>query len=99
MKHTQGCWEIVPFFRKRIVYIRSNINSKFTDIARISEENKNAKADAALIAAAPEMLLALEAVISDFHGLASYTDGPTGDALKAILVQVESAIAKARGKK
>lgn len=89
-KHTPGLWALSrtpTYWKVGDPRIKSRKGTRL--IAAVSHANPNAEADAKLIAAAPDLLAALQAVLNsclDSQGLA--------DAYK----QARAAIAKAEGK-
>lgn len=98
-KHTPGSWEVVLFFpddcKDEGYWIRDEINRNW--IARVHRWNgaprspdATSKANAYVLAAAPDLLAACEAVLSS----PSHGDTPSEDAIQ----MVRAAIAKATGK-
>lgn len=83
-KHTPGPWEI---FGSSTLNITGKAMAKGRKVCSINATQDEDRANAALIAAAPEMLEALERV---FRDLPANYDGP-------MMEQVESAIKKAKG--
>jgi hypothetical protein len=91
-KHTPGPWQVSP---------HSNITSKSLVVAKVEQMPGNyeseKQANARLIAAAPDLLFALEACMENMEGMLGISDfgSPTeGDFPLAI---VRAAIAKAKG--
>lgn len=67
MKHTPGPWFINgPFDHDNDLFIRTSIDGENFDIANLScDETEDTKANASLIAAAPDLLAALEFIVND----------------------------------
>ena len=90
MKHTQGEWYVSDIPQEDGCYIYTN-NNRFSAIARVYKGNNphaaEAEANARLIAAAPDLLEALEEAI--FH-----VDSVFNPNLKG---KCEAAISKAKG--
>jgi CelD/BcsL family acetyltransferase involved in cellulose biosynthesis len=110
-KHTPAPWAIENTNHGiRLTYsdgmLRSHVADLFT--AALCEEHGNLEANARLIAAAPDLLSALSAIVADYHALqrtqgasaslgAEFTAGEwLGSRLGGHIAQAESAIAKAK---
>ena len=102
MSHTQGPWK-VDKNHKGFVDIRRDVDSYTSDIATVWDFYvENYESNASLIAAAPDMLEALEEVMGelDVEGLPCPLCGrdlTIGHRRNCIWHVVESAIKKARG--
>ena len=74
-EHTPGPWEVVPGLddKARVFYVRT-IDNDLHYIAQIGRFGENAPANARLIAAAPDLLAALETAVASgksWHGISS----------------------------
>lgn len=107
-KHTPGPWEIfgedisspgVPCIvievgQKRIAEVCSSFNEDTEDLELTAEDSANA----ALIAAAPDMLGALEIVLESMQSLFQCTADPQlKESLRVITEEIGKTVKKARG--
>jgi len=107
VKHTKGPWQVLPP-EEGVDYLRvrgTHFGLRYK-IANVHDEQPSclpdgeAQANATLIAAAPELLEALEEAYETLTGILEDTDGEDGErTANPLLVQARAAIAKARGEK
>ena len=95
-KHTQRSWKVDGITELCI----SDVDSRFIGLASINGSNdtyndsyEGAKANARLMAAAPELLNALEEMVLNFEDIA----GNHCDDCEELIEKAKQAIAKARG--
>lgn len=101
-EHTPGPWELTfPFATNPVALIFKNGVGDISSIYRVSPTERNAgvetdeaKANARLIAAAPELLEALEIVVAIMNWEEVH---PTVEKFDAIIARAESVIRKAKG--
>ena len=86
-KHTPGPWHYQPGRNSRPPYVIRGSEGGFVVVGMTADRQE---ADAALIAAAPELLEALEGMVAEF-GIHCDSNSPLGAAC--------AAIAKAKGEK
>jgi hypothetical protein len=105
MSHTPGPWESTGVTVRRAVHETDRFGRAITTYPAFTVSTRwgsieQRKADACLIAAAPEMLGALRGVESTYVFLDSLTSGiePQHANTVAALARVRAAIAKAEGK-
>ena len=96
MTHTPGPWKVSPVLPGYYEWVRNSDGHLVADCASIlpSEE---CEANAALIAAAPEMLGALEDLVHDIEVYEFEGDFEDDDDFKTTVDKARAAIAKARG--
>ena len=98
-KHTPGPWEVSDT-SVCLDGPLSSWNRTICDLGHYGSDGRtcypNAKANGLLIAAAPDMLAALEAVLDKFedYGGETYADGLE---VEQVIIKVKDAIAKAKG--
>ena len=90
--HTPGPWDVEPKGSRHFVDGADGLTVAYLDRAGVRERSE-IEANALLIAAAPELIEALEAVLPDLEHYVA-THGPGPDKRLAI---ARAAIAKARG--
>jgi hypothetical protein len=89
MKHTPGPWQLLPRTEDLPAYVCKDANDKLnTEIAVIYRATDDCDANARLIAAAPELLEALEACFSALNNEGRYQGERS---------QASRALAKAKG--
>ena len=90
--HTPGPWDVEPKGSRHFVDGADGLTVAYLDRAGVRERSE-IEANARLIAAAPELLEALEAVLPDLeHYVATHGPGPDKR-----LAAARAAIAKAKG--
>lgn len=90
-KHTSGPWRYEPGRDGRPPYVIRGTEGGFVVVGMTAERQE---ADARLIAAAPDLLLALERITSSYRSLLARR--PVRD-VDETLAEVDAALAKARG--
>lgn len=91
IKHTSGPWRYEPGRDGRPPYVIRGTEGGFVVVGMTAERQE---ADARLIAAAPDLLLALERITSSYRSLLARR--PVRD-VDETLAEVDAALAKARG--
>lgn len=99
--HTPGPWNVLPWFAPSGAEI-TTVQALNRTVADCPGEDETAKANARLIAAAPDLLAALEACLpwlgkAVFYDLASLPVQTSKEDLSSVLSMAGKAIAKARG--
>ena len=99
-QHTKGPWKVktgsnaVLAGRKQIC---SHVNAASVLPVNMVEDQKIAEANARLIAAAPDLLEALQEITSDYADRFDLDDPSTNPGIKSSIEQARAAIAKATG--
>jgi hypothetical protein len=98
--HTPGPWTLMEFnstsYRRQLEVVRDVPNESVAHVCTINEDliNNEAAHNARLIAAAPELLSALKAMVASYDGI---RDGLTSNVVLEKLAAADAAIAKAEG--
>lgn len=94
--HTPGPWVVVTELRDTDEIICDMLNNGYVAITK-GKKLANWRHDAALIAAAPELLEALEDLADDISERFDMDDRSTNPGMKLAMEAARAAIAKARG--
>jgi hypothetical protein len=97
MKHTPGPWKyaLAVVNNAPNIYVVTTGKWGAANIAQCSEDS--GEANARLIAAAPDLLAALDALYSYCHGNVPFFGDAEDREQRAVVDQVEAAIARAKG--
>ena len=101
LAHTPAPWSVEIDHRSNDPeFIRAHVDGEMYDLASVlCDETGNAAANARLMAAAPELLMAAHAALADLEGIAPEID-PSGDRQHPVwetIKELRAAIAKATG--
>ena len=96
VKHTPGPWAYRPSNSGHFI-AGAGANSGYLAEVRHCRTNQDVKADARLIAAAPELLEALTDAVIDFDNWAAHEDNYPHEHLVVWAEKARAAIAKAKG--
>lgn len=98
MKHTKGPWKAVKYQNTSYYTVRQDHSTYGIDARTLAGSDDDLKFhDAHLIAAAPEMLEALENILGSMLYAANFLDAPLNSTFRDNVKLVENAIKKARG--
>lgn len=99
MSYTKGPWEIDDWNGDRLVRSYTNVNKNDELIAEIFGLKKQRLANAKLIAAAPELLEALQILLKEQPKASSISNGEVDPMSYSMAIKIaKQAIAKATGK-
>lgn len=93
-KHTQGNWKVMPIVHGASHSIVSNREFASTLIAKVGHDDisdEEAEANAKLIASAPMLLQALEAVLNNVDGNGNISLSANGKVIAEIKAAIEKA--------
>jgi hypothetical protein len=98
-RHTPGPWAAVPGTKNKTAYVRGPEQEAIADVLKYSVGYKQQEANALLIAAAPEMLEALERQVENIRHWLDTGIPANAEESESMYNQMFDAISKAIGEK